>query len=124
MSLTTPEYGFNYTFVNNRTNLKLSADTSVTVSFDFRDFKYLTNIEKFQTVISDPAVIGGEKDASINIDLSKMTSSDKKHGSRFQNGGRMYFEASVFSDSFISFSTNAFIDQEGYSEPVREDKKW
>ena len=35
--------------------------------------------------------------------------------------GRLYFEASIYGESFVSFSTNAFIDEDGYEEPVRKD---
>ena len=35
----------------------------------------------------------------------------------------MFFEASVSGDSYISFVTNGFLDQEGYVEPQNKSKK-
>lgn len=43
--------------------------------------------------------------------------------SQYVMGGRMFFEASVSGDSYISFVTNGFLDQEGYVEPQNKSKK-
>jgi hypothetical protein len=46
-----------------------------------------------------------------------MTLRDQDNGSKFEVGGRMYFEVHAFAMGFISFTTNGFFDKEGYVEP-------
>ena len=116
---------FSYAAVNDKTGVKVSPGTDAVVSFDFRDFKYISNVEKFQTVISNPRVIAGLEEDSVTIDFTKMTTSDKAKRSLFEVAGRMYFEASVFGAGIVSFSTNGFFDREGYQEPVNPSvKRW
>jgi hypothetical protein len=57
------------------------------------------------------------KEGSIDIDFNQMTKRDSRDGTKFEVGGRMFFEAHVFGDSYTSFTTNAFLDKEGYVEP-------
>lgn len=45
--------------------------------FDFRDFKYLSNVMKTQIIIDDPEVMVGLKDASIELDFSALLASDE-----------------------------------------------
>lgn len=42
------------------------------VQFEFRDFKYLSNVLNFQTKITDPEVMVGLKDASIELDFAAL----------------------------------------------------
>jgi hypothetical protein len=46
-----------------------------------------------------------------------MTQSDKDSKTRYEVGGRLFFEAHAFSPAYTSFTTNAFLDKEGYVEP-------
>lgn len=90
---------------------------SLIVKFDFRDFKYLSNVMKTEVVIDDPDVIVGLKPASIELDFAALMQSDTEGNSRFVNGGRAYFEANVFGFQTSSFTTKGFFDQLGYEEP-------
>jgi hypothetical protein len=108
---------FTYAATNNVTNLKVSADTELTFTFDFRDWKYLSQIERFAVDITDPEVIAGNKEGEFQVDFNKMKERDANNGTKFEVGGRMFFEAHVFGLSTTSFTTNGFLDQEGYVEP-------
>jgi len=46
-----------------------------------------------------------------------MTQRDSVNGTKFLVGGRMFFEAHVFGEGTTSFTTNGFLDQQGYQEP-------
>ena len=46
-----------------------------------------------------------------------MTMSDTNQKTRYVVGGRLFFEAHVFGNGYTSFTTNAFLDKEGYVEP-------
>ena len=46
------------------------------VSFDFRDMKYLSNAIKTQQIVTDPEVITGVKEQTIELDFSKLEQSD------------------------------------------------
>jgi len=89
------------------------------VQFDFRDFKYLSNVMKTQVTITDPEVMVGVKNASIELDFKALVESDEEGLSRFVNGGRVYFEANVFGYQTSSFTTKGFFDQLGYVEPEK-----
>jgi len=65
---------------------------------------------KTQTIISDPEVMVGLKEASIELDFSALMESDAAGSSRFVNGGRAYFEANVFGYQTSSFTTKGFFD--------------
>ncbi len=93
------------------------------VSFDFRDFKYISEVTKFQTVVTDADVIAGLKESSLQIDFTEMTKKDKAGYSKYEAAGRMYFEVSAFGAGVTSFSTNGFFDREGYKEPVKSSVK-
>jgi hypothetical protein len=46
-----------------------------------------------------------------------MTLSDTEKKTRYEVGGRLFLEAHAFSPAYTSFTTNAFLDKEGYVEP-------
>ena len=46
-----------------------------------------------------------------------MTQSDIVNKTKYEVGGRLFFEAHAFSPAYTSFTTNAFLDKEGYVEP-------
>ena len=62
-------------------------------------------------------MISGKQKGNITVDLAKMVRKDQNMNSQYVMGGRMFFEASVSGDSYISFVTNGFLDEEGYVEP-------
>ena len=68
--------------------------------------------------VTDSEVIVGNREGVIDIDFNKMTERDL-NGTKFEVGGRMFFEAHVFGIGLTSFTTNGFVDKEGYVEPVR-----
>jgi hypothetical protein len=70
-------------------------------------------------VITDPEVMVGLKNASIELDFKALVESDEAGFSRFINGGRVYFEANVFGYQTSSFTTKGFFDQLGYVEPEK-----
>lgn len=110
---------FNYKAVNMQTGTKLfEADTpNVTLTFDFRDWKYLSQIERFTSWTDDPDVVVGNKEGTFDVDFNKMTQRDQKQDTKFEVGGRMFFEANVFASGYVSFTTNGFLDKLGYVEP-------
>ena len=66
----------------------------------------------------------GNTEGEIDVDFSRVVRSDNETGSRFEVGGRVYWEAYVTSDDrpeFQSFVTNGFFDREGYVEPTLGD---
>ena len=89
----------------------------VTVTVDFRDWKYLSDLIRFEKISENPQVIAGLQEGSIEVDFNKMTMSDTNQKTRYVVGGRLFFEAHVFGNGYTSFTTNAFLDKEGYVEP-------
>lgn len=71
--------------------------------------------------MTDPEVIAGLREHSLELDFSKLVASDATGESRFINGGRVYFEANIFGYHTSSFTTKGFFDQEGYVEPMVKD---
>lgn len=90
----------------------------MTVTIDFRDWKYMSQIERFQEETDDLMVIAGLKEGSIEVDFNKMTQRDEKKETKFETGGRMFFEVHAFGSGFVSFTTSAFVDKDGYVEPM------
>ena len=97
---------------NNETNLKLLESTAVSFNLDFRDWKYMSNYQRFSQEITDPLVLKGLKTQSIEIDFSKLNQGEHIVG------GRAHFEASVFAQGITSYYTNGFFDQKDYQEPM------
>lgn len=50
---------------------------NMTITFDFRDWKYLSQIERFQVETNDSNVIAGLKEGTVEIDFNKMTQRDE-----------------------------------------------
>lgn len=114
-----PYQPFNYVSQNPETQFTVMGTDQYIVKFDFRDFKYLSNVMTTQIVISDPEVLVGLKSASIEVDFPGLVESDAAGHSRFINGGRVYFEANLFGYQTFSFTTKGFFDQLGYVEPMK-----
>lgn len=62
---------YEYLVDNKTSNMVLSKGTELTIHFDFRDWKYLSNIISFTKRITDLDLILGATEGSINIDFSK-----------------------------------------------------
>lgn len=105
-----PYTGFNYVATNPQTQFSMMANDHLIVQFEFKDFKYLSNVMKTQVIITDPEVMVGLKNASIELDFAALIDSDALDQSRFVNGGRVYFEANVFGYQTSSFTTKGFFD--------------
>lgn len=114
---TEPTEKFTYAAVNPETKMKVNKEDSVLFSFDFRDWKYLTNIKKFQLNVTEPEVIAGLKEGSVTVDFKELVDSDEKSGSKFEVAGRVYWEASISGTGYQSFVTTGFFDKKGYEEP-------
>jgi len=56
---------FEYEAFNNATKLRVGADAELTFTFDFRDWKYMSQIERFTAVVTDAEVIAGNKNGSV-----------------------------------------------------------
>jgi hypothetical protein len=83
---------------------------------------WISNRIQFTTEIEDPLVLAGVKEASINLDLSKLEQSERRNGSLFLAGGRAYFEVEVMGYKISSFTTRGMLDKLNYKEPVVENK--
>ena len=56
---------FEYAAENTDTNLKVMDDAALSLTFDFRDWKYMSQIERFVEDVTDPDVIAGLTNGSI-----------------------------------------------------------
>jgi len=81
--------------------------------------KYLSQTIIFSETISDPEIIAGTKNATIEIDFGQLTKSDTENGTKYVVGGRTYWEATLFGDTTTSFTTKGFFDKLGYVEPTK-----
>lgn len=77
----------------------------------------MSKFHRFEQNITDPNIILGKKEGTIEIDFSLITESDKSGESSYEVGGRLFFEASVFGLAFTSYTTSGFFDKLGYEEP-------
>jgi len=96
---------------------------TLSFAFDFRDWKYLSNIKRFSHAVADAQVIAGLTENTIEIDFAELTKTDREQTTAFEVAGRVYFEATVFAPGYSSFTTNGFFDREGYVEPQRDANK-
>jgi len=113
-----PDRAFVYS-TNNRTNVKLLGDETINMFLDFRDWKHMSKLHRFNKRISDSDIILGLKEGNITIDFKEMVDQDATGNYSYEIGGRMFFEASVYGLTFTSFTTSGFFDRLGYEEPKR-----
>ena len=78
---------------------------------DFRDWKYMSHYKRYYKLIQDKKVLDGRKEGKLKVKFSKMAKQDAQAGSKFEVGGRMFFEATVFNNSMFSHVTNGFLDK-------------
>lgn len=65
---------YTYASVNKKTGVKMLKAVNSSLTFDFRDWKYLSQIERFQMEhVDDVEVLLGNKEGSLQIDFNKMT---------------------------------------------------
>lgn len=62
---------YEYLVDNKTTNMVLSKGTELTMNFDFRDWRFLSNIISFTKRITDVDIILGDIEGTIDIDFSK-----------------------------------------------------
>jgi hypothetical protein len=89
----------------------------MSLAFDFRDWKYLSQHIRKSVTIKDADIIVGNKEGEIEVDFSEATKSDKQKKTQYIVGGRLFWETHVFGNYFISYTTNGFFDQKDYQEP-------
>lgn len=70
---------FNYSHVSKDIKLNGFETFDMDFVFDVRDFKYLSNIERFSKKITDPEIIIGKKNDTIEIDWPKIVSQDEQN---------------------------------------------
>lgn len=102
---------------NNVTGFKMVANETMSLAFDFRDWKYLSGHIRKSVTIKDADIIVGNKEGEIEVDFAKATNSDAKNKTQYIVGGRLFWETHVFGNYFVSYTTNGFFDQKDYKEP-------
>lgn len=112
-----PPQPFKYGAVNKQTGFKVSNGETLGFTFEFRDWKYLTQKESMVHSIHNAKVIAGLEEGSVEVDFSKLVARDKAGNSTFEVAGRVFWETRISSPGFISYTTNGFFDREGYEEP-------
>lgn len=100
-----------FPYIENQRGVKIMEGLQITFSMEFRNWKYMSESMKFQHTTSDPMVITGEKEGTQPIDFSSFPSGPDD---QYIVGGRVFWEASIFANGFISFTTNGFFEKEGY----------
>ena len=95
----------------NATKTPSISNKQLTLTFDFRDWKFLSNTQRFQATVTDPEIITGQKEGEIIIDFSLMSKSDETKKSMFEVAGRVFYEAHVFGYKVSSFTSSGFLDR-------------
>lgn len=68
----------------------------VSVTIDIRDMKWLSNYQRYMVNTTDPDIIVGNTEGSIDIDFSLIQTTDLAGDSMFEVGGRAYFETGIY----------------------------
>ena len=98
-----PYVDYKYLVYDEKTGLVLSVGTELIVNFDFRDWRYLTNIIRSFYKVTDVDLLLGQAEGEIDVDFSRVVRADNETGSRFEVGGRVYWEAYVTSEEKPEF---------------------
>jgi predicted methyltransferase len=96
------------------TRYSIQNGDSTNLVFDFRDWKWLSQKQRFNVIVTDPDVLVGNNEGFITIDFSQLEESDKRGDSFYLAGGRAYFEATTLGTTQNSFVTKGFFDKLGY----------
>jgi hypothetical protein len=60
---------------------------------DFRNWKYMSQFKRFEQKTNDAEIIVGNSEGSLIVDFGSIP---KDGDSKYEIGGRMFFEATVF----------------------------
>lgn len=91
--------------------MKVKNQTHAVVAIDFRDWKWLSHIHRFQTTVSDPEVLKGDKPGHIEVNFKDLSDSDKAGKSRFEVADRLFYETHVFGFLITSFTNSGFFER-------------
>lgn len=96
----------------NTTHFALAAPfvSQLTLEFNIRDMKYLSNANSTVITTTDPAVMYGTANLTFPINFQTILDQDASGATYFVVGGRAYFEASVYGQQTQSFTTRGFFD--------------
>ena len=119
-NVTLPNQQINYFATNPDTGVKLMEGNSVTLQFMFQDWLYLSQNISVTAIITDNDLLLGQKEGLLKIPFPKLVASDQAGLSKYEVGGRVYFETKIKASMFSSYVTNGFFDRQGYEEPQRE----
>jgi len=65
--------------------MKLANDKrKAIVTIDFRDWKWLSNFQRFISHVEDVDVLNGTKEGSITVDFSKLKHQDQNGDTQFE----------------------------------------
>lgn len=96
---------------NPDTGLKLMPGNSISIEFTFQDWLYLSQQIKTSAIITDNDILLGLKEGTLTLPLPTLVASDKRGQSKYEVGGRIYFEAQVKDAVFSTFVSNGFFDR-------------
>lgn len=108
---------FKYIAENPYTKYRIVGASNTVVAFDLRDMKWLSEKQRFEVIVTDPEVLVGLKEATLNIDFPLVEKMDSEGKSKYVVGGRIYFESNAIGNGLQSFTTKGFFDKAGYVEP-------
>lgn len=100
--------------------MRLISGQAFRFAIDFRNWKYMSEFKRFDHSTSDVEILTGIKEGSQIVNFAAIP---KDADSRYEVGGRIFFEATVFGQGIISFTTNGFFEKEGYKEPMQKSIK-
>lgn len=83
---------------------------SLTVSFNIRDMKYLSNSNQTLVTTTDTDVMYGLKTLPITLNFQDLLDQDAAGTTYFVVGGRVYFEATVSGTNTNTFISKGFFD--------------
>ena len=84
---------------------------SVSIEFMFQDWLYLSQQIQTSAIITDNEILLGVKEGTLTLPLPTLVASDKAGQSKYEVGGRIYFEAQVKDAIFSTFVSNGFFDR-------------
>ena len=108
---------FEYVVVNPETGLKLREEPDHDFVFDFRDFMYMSHIDRWRDKVLDAEVAAGLKNGTLRVKWDNILASDAKNASKYVVAGRVFWEANLFYPNTTTFVTSGFFAQKGYEEP-------
>lgn len=83
---------------------------SLTVSFNVRDMKYLSNSNQTTVTTTDADVMAGKTPLELTLNFKDLLTQDESGDTYFVVGGRTYYEATVSGENTVSFLAKGFFD--------------